>query len=243
MKKIVAIVGSPRKSDSITYEIVVKILTGIKRKSDAVDYKIIQLATSNISMCKGCGQCFQGCCSCVKYDDDIKKIENEMLNADLIIFASPVYAHGITGTMKNFIDRIAYWLHIMRLKGKYGLVVSVSSSNGNIYVDNYLAKIMEFMGASVIDRFDYLGISGWNEDKFESIIDRTVYYLNSSGEIINCETKNEIFNIFKRTYENEYLRLKKLGVEENNIPQEILYWKNHGYFECESFQDILELKV
>lgn len=52
--------------------------------------------------------------------------------------------------MKNFIDRIAYGLHIMRFTGKYGVTVSLSDSNGNSFVDGYLSKILMYMGVKVI---------------------------------------------------------------------------------------------
>ena len=43
--------------------------------------------------------------------DDALMIREEMLNADGLIFVSPVYAHQVTALMKNFIDRFAYVLH------------------------------------------------------------------------------------------------------------------------------------
>ncbi|WP_208959491.1 NAD(P)H-dependent oxidoreductase [Dolosigranulum pigrum] len=36
--------------------------------------------------------------------DDIKKLEYQLIKSDIIIFASPIYMHSVSGFMKNFID-------------------------------------------------------------------------------------------------------------------------------------------
>lgn len=127
MKTVTAIVGSPQKVNSSTYRAVVEIMNSITSSDYECKKNIISLSDYNIQNCKGCARCFATCSSCQQYEDDIKQIEEELLKSEVIIFASPVYAHNITGTMKNFIDRIAYGLHIMRFTGKYGVTLIVDN--------------------------------------------------------------------------------------------------------------------
>ena len=54
--------------------------------------------------------------------DEIKpQLEAEMLDADIVIFASPVYMHNTSGTMKSFLDAFMPWCHSMALAGKLGI--------------------------------------------------------------------------------------------------------------------------
>lgn len=239
MKKIVAIIGSPKGERSTSYNVVDRLFEEIKNLYNELESNIILLSECNIGMCKGCATCFMKCSTCVQYNDDIKHIEDELLSADIVLFASPVYAHSITGTMKNFIDRISYWLHILKLTGKYGVVVSVSNSNGNVFVDDYLSKMMEFMGISVIENIDYSNINPLSKQDIKSIAKKIEYYLINDKVILNYELKNNVFKVYKKAYKDEYS--KRIRDSHGKMTKEILYWKNNGYFECNNFQELFDL--
>lgn len=238
-KKIVAIIGSPRGKHSTSYYIVQRLFEEIKILYKDVDTRQILLSECNIGLCKGCARCFVKCTTCTQYNDDIKIVEDELLSADVIFFVSPVYAHSLTGTMKNFIDRISYWLHIFRLTGKYGVVISVSNSNGNIFVDDYLSKMMEFMGISVIERIDYTNLHPLNKQDIVTAAEKVKYYLINDFIILNLELKNNIFQVYKKAYYDEYNR--RLKNTNEKMTHEIMYWKEKGYFECNTFGDLYEL--
>ncbi|MFD2924713.1 flavodoxin family protein [Halobacillus naozhouensis] len=40
-----------------------------------------------------------------KVEDDYKQLIDRMLSHDVVIFATPIYWYGMSGTLKNFIDR------------------------------------------------------------------------------------------------------------------------------------------
>lgn len=239
MKKIVAIIGSPRGKQSTSYHIVERLYEEIEKLYKELETNIILLSESNIGLCKGCAGCFMGCCTCVQYEDDIKYIENELLSADIVLFVSPVYAHSLTGTMKNFIDRISYWLHILKLTGKYGIVISVSNSNGNMFVDDYLSKMMEFMGISVIERIDYSNVKPLNKQDIMLVAKKIEYYLVNDTIILNYELKNNVFQVYKRVYQDEYN--KRINDSNVKLSNEILYWKENRYFECNTYQELYDL--
>jgi multimeric flavodoxin WrbA len=58
----------------------------------------------DIKSCTGCFSCWKksGVC-CLK--DDMQNIYGELNASDIWVFATPLYECGMTGTLKNFIDR------------------------------------------------------------------------------------------------------------------------------------------
>lgn len=100
MKKVLVISGSPRKggnSDILCDEFI----KGAKESGHQVEK--VFLGGLNINFCKACyycrerHECFQ--------KDDVKEILAKMLEADVIVMATPVYFYSIDAQMKALIDR------------------------------------------------------------------------------------------------------------------------------------------
>lgn len=68
------------------------------------DVEKISLAGKNISFCRGCLAC-QKLGRCV-IDDDANGIMQKVLNADVIVWATPIYYFEMSGQMKVMIDRM-----------------------------------------------------------------------------------------------------------------------------------------
>lgn len=64
----------------------------------------ISLAGKNISFCRGCLAC-QKLGRCV-IDDDANDIMQKVLNADVVVWATPIYYYEMSGQMKVMIDRM-----------------------------------------------------------------------------------------------------------------------------------------
>ena len=65
--------------------------------------EIVSLAGKKIEFCRGCLSCVvtQKCV----INDDATEIRDKMLNADVIVWATPIYYYCISGQMKTMIDR------------------------------------------------------------------------------------------------------------------------------------------
>lgn len=63
----------------------------------------ISLKNKSIAFCKGCLAC-QKIGTCV-IKDDAPAITEKMCQADVIVFATPVYYYGMSGQMKTMLDR------------------------------------------------------------------------------------------------------------------------------------------
>jgi len=105
--KILAINGSHRGKRGYTHFLIDKLFQGVTNAGGECEE--IALADLNISMCKACGVCntekhFLRCI----YDgkDDVSVIFDKMREADIIVYATPIYVFNMSGLMKVFLDRI-----------------------------------------------------------------------------------------------------------------------------------------
>jgi multimeric flavodoxin WrbA len=104
MKKVLGVVGSPRKKGN-THVLVEKILEGAQ--SEGISTDIIFLNDLTIEECDGCHYCWKNE-KCIK-KDDMSNMYEKIIESDFIVFGTPVYWYGPTALMKGFIDRFAYF--------------------------------------------------------------------------------------------------------------------------------------
>lgn len=100
MKKVLILSGSPRKggnSDTLCDAF----LKGVQAAGHAVEK--IRLSEQKINYCLGCGVCNRTH-QCIQ-KDDMKDILDKIVEADVIVMATPVYFYTMDGQMKTLIDR------------------------------------------------------------------------------------------------------------------------------------------
>ena len=112
---IVLINGSPRKENCD------KIIKYVVSKLEK--YKVINLSEKQISFCKHCDYCkTHNKCT---IDDDCNSINAELVKADAIVFATPVYFGSMTGQLKTMLDRTRpLRTNGFKLKDKVGAVIA-----------------------------------------------------------------------------------------------------------------------
>ena len=99
--KAILLNGSPRKGN--TYTALEAVSSGLKN-IDGIEIENIVLNDKVIAPCIACEACKEsGACI---IDDDAKEIAEKVCDADLVVFASPVYWWGITAQLKLLIDRL-----------------------------------------------------------------------------------------------------------------------------------------
>ena len=99
-KKILIISSSPRKggnSDLLCDEF----MKGARGAGH--DVEKVRLAEKRIGYCRGCGVCHDTHACLQK--DDMEELLDKLLEADVIVLATPVYFYTLCGQMKTFIDR------------------------------------------------------------------------------------------------------------------------------------------
>lgn len=137
-KRVVVISSSPRKggnSDTLCDEFVKGAIDG---GNTAVKYFLDDIEFESCKACYACKtperECFQ--------DDKISLILDDMMEADVIVYATPIYYYSICGTLKKFFDRCYPIFNHLENKDYY-IITAAGSSNGNA-----LTGIRDFIGFS-----------------------------------------------------------------------------------------------
>ena len=101
MKKVIVISTSlrPGSNSDILAD---KFIEGAKAAGHEVEK--ISLVGKNIQFCKGCLAC-QKLGRCV-INDDVNDIMAQVLKADVVVWATPIYYYEMSGQMKTLIDRM-----------------------------------------------------------------------------------------------------------------------------------------
>lgn len=102
-KNILVINASPRANGN-TEALADAMITGAERAGHSVQKANIR--TMNIKPCIGCYQCAAGKGDPCVQKDDMKEIYTRLEQADVVVFASPLYWWQVTAQMKTVIDRI-----------------------------------------------------------------------------------------------------------------------------------------
>ncbi len=131
--RVLALMGSPRKTGYTA-----KLLGALLREfPKGTDIEIVSLYELNPIPCNACGYCKAGNgCSKKDLEEFFKKFEN----ADIILFATPIYFMGVPAPMKALIDRFQRYYearfrrnikHPIEKRRKAALIVT-SGSDGEI---------------------------------------------------------------------------------------------------------------
>lgn len=206
MKHIVALLGSNRKRN--TYRLLMQIQSILK--THEIDLTIVELYRQTITPCLGCENCIlHGKCV---LKDDTESIMKQLLDADGIILASPVYLQQISGQMKSFFDRTCVWYHRPALTGKPILSVATTKGSGLQKTLAYLESIAIQWGAIPAGT---VGRSIFTQDKpvsekeisaFVKLIEQPQSHSPSLNQLINFEVQKALalsLNALDRAYWEE----------------------------------------
>lgn len=115
MKRVTAFVGSARKKH--TYQAVRTFLDLVEAPGD-VEGEIVLLSDYRLETCRGCKLCFEKGEATCPLKDDRDLLIAKMQASNGVVFASPSYMFQVSGTMKTFLDRLAFYGHRPHFFGK-----------------------------------------------------------------------------------------------------------------------------
>jgi len=195
--KILAICGSPHRGNCYS------VLNSIKENYPDIDYKLLMLSEVNLEPCRGCYVCFlKGEENC-PLKDDRDMIIKEMLEADGIVFASPVYVNHITALMKHFIDRLGFMPHRPRLFDKYAMVMAICGGFGADKANEYMHGIFSTFGINVVSSLELRIATKSEEEKIYTheqtmkAFDTFIARIKKGQRNAPTMTQLVMFNIFK----------------------------------------------
>lgn len=107
-KKVLILSGSPRKGGNSDL-LCDAFMRGAMESGNEVEK--IRVASKKVAPCSACYYCKNGG-QCV-HKDDMAEILQKMIDADVLVLASPVYFYSINAQLKAVIDRtVARWLEV-----------------------------------------------------------------------------------------------------------------------------------
>lgn len=132
MKKVIILSGSPRKggnSDLLCDEF----MRGAIESGNEVTK--INVAEKKVAPCRACYACKESGNCIIK--DDMADILQAMIDADVLVLASPVYFYSIDAQLKAVIDRtVARWLEV---KDKEFYYIATCADNEKTSIETTLA--------------------------------------------------------------------------------------------------------
>jgi multimeric flavodoxin WrbA len=150
--KVLGLFGSPRRGGN-TDLLLEAALKGAAEEGARVEG--IHLCDFRVAPCRECLACFNNG-TCV-LDDDMQGIYPRLLEADIVILASPIFFYGITGWAKAMVDRCqALWarkyvLHDPALKTenrrRAGFFISVGGTKGPRMFEGSVLTVKYFFDA------------------------------------------------------------------------------------------------
>ena len=198
--KILAICGSPKKGN--TYSA----LKFIKEKYPDIDFKIMMLKDMNLQPCLGCYVCVKLGEDKCSLKDDREMIVKEMMDADGVLFASPVYTMQITALMKNFFERVGYIDHRPCFYGKHAMLMAVCAGFGADKANEYMEGMCSIFGFTIASKVELKIASksenekAYNENQIAEAFDKFILKIKESKGQPPSITLTQLiyYNVFRR---------------------------------------------
>lgn len=124
--KIVVLEGSPNKNGSSNL-LAENFIRGAEEAGHSI--QVIDAAHANIHPCTGCIHCgYEGPCS---QKDDMDGIRQKILDADMMVFVTPLYYYGISAQLKTLIDRFCAFNSSIQRKHMKSALISAAWNSDN----------------------------------------------------------------------------------------------------------------
>lgn len=174
MKKII-IISSSLRANSSSKILAEELIKGAKVNHDI---KMIDLSKMKLEYCIGCLAC-QSSGKCV-IEDSVRNVLDEISEADVLIFATPIYYYSISGQLKTFMDRLnPLYIRKNNFKEVYALF---TCGDDNVEAIEGSVKAIEgwiscFNGVEYKGSFNGLGITS-SKDITEAIKEKAYDFGN-----------------------------------------------------------------
>ena len=156
MKKILIILGSPRKNGN-TAALAEAFLNGaIESGHEITTY---WLGDVTINPCKACDYCQRNNGECIQ-KDNMTELYKLLQNHDTIAIASPVYYLGFPGSIKNLIDR-TYAESVQGRNIKYSILLTAAckeDSRVTRILTDYYKELTNYIGVEDLGIISALGV-------------------------------------------------------------------------------------
>ena len=214
-----------------TYNIKEIFLENLRDANKVVEY---YLPKDLPYFCCGCKTCFFKSEAQCPHAQEVEPIWESILSADLLVFASPVYALRTTAQMKSLLDHLCVHWMVHRpdekMFSKRAVILTNAVGVLNSGAQSDIATSLTWLGVSKIKRFGIGLLEGvlWDElsEKRRGIITNKVKKFASKNNDVSPASKGVkvglLFAITKMMHQ-------KVGKKENPLSADNKYWKEKGW--------------
>ncbi len=141
--KILVLNGSPRPQGD-TAKMVAAFQDSAERAGHEV--RVVNVCRKEIKGCLACEYCHgKGKGTCIQ-KDDMQEIYTELRDTNMLVLASPIYYHGISGQLKCVIDRFYSALYPTAPTSLKKVAMFLSSGDPNMYDGAKFSYDGDFLG-------------------------------------------------------------------------------------------------
>lgn len=184
--------------------------------------------------CRGCKNCFFKSETLCPHAEYVMPIWNAMLEADLLVFTSPVYALRTTGQMKSLLDHLCvHWMVHRpddRMFRKKAVILTDAVGIFNAGAQRDIATSLTWLGVSHIRRLGIGLLEGvvWNDlsDKRRGIIVRRAKKFGEKYQHIHPGRKGLKVSFLFVAVKKMHQALSK---NESPLSADNQYWADRGW--------------
>ena len=154
--KICLLNGSPKATRSNTHQLAQIFLDELRIKEE-ISIQEFHANKDFPDFCTGCFSCIIADEHKCPHREKIDPIEQAILEADLLIFLTPVYVMNMSGQMKTLLDHFGYWFVIHRprkeFQTKTAFILSSTAGDGTFFAINNIKRVLKFWGIPQIHSY------------------------------------------------------------------------------------------
>ena len=177
MKKVLVITGSPRKNGN-TEILANAFIDGAKAADNTVE--TVSVIGKKINGCIGCNNCYRDPLNKCAYNDDMTELYEKMAQADVFVFATPIYFYNVSSQLKCLIDRLHNPIRKTFKVKKLGLLAVCADTKKSVF---------DSVKQMYADTLDYFSLENGG------II--TVYGVSEKGDINGNKALDDAFEMGK----------------------------------------------
>ena len=165
MKNILILSGSPRKggnSDTLCDQF----MAGAQEAGHTVEKIWVQ--GEKIAPCLGCGHCQKHAGECVQ-KDAMADILQKMVEADVLVLASPVYFYSVSAQIKAVIDRTVARYTEIKNKSMYYIIAAADPNLANMQRTIECFRGFAYCIEGSVEKGIVYGVGAWNKGEIKAL--------------------------------------------------------------------------
>ncbi|MBR4719677.1 MAG: NAD(P)H-dependent oxidoreductase [Lachnospiraceae bacterium] len=219
----------------VTFKMKELFLEHLRDKADITEF---YLPKDCPSFCMGCKTCFLKDEHKCKDREYVEKIENAMLEADLLIFTSPAYVFHTTGAMKTMLDHFGYrWMPHRPAKemfGKRAVIITQCLGSGEKSTAKDIKDSLSWWGISDIRviSFKLMSEIDWNRipKKRRVVFEKKLY--KSADKVRNIDYTIPARSSLPVKLKFYMVRMLQTGLGKTDPEYtDYKYWKQNGWID------------